>query len=244
MAKNFSRAARGGVAAVMDPVGRVLARAGVSANAITVIGCAGVLVGCFGFVTRGELLAGTVIVTLSVMTDMLDGAVARASGGASKFGAFLDSTMDRIADGAVFGSLAWWLASADQHASAAAALICLVAAQVISYAKARAEGLGIRCDVGFAERGERLVGVGLGAVLEVAGVPHALAAALWLLAGLTVFTVAQRVAHVRRELRDSSSGLGAGGDAELRANPSAPGPGAGGDAERPSGVENQQGAGE
>ena len=211
MSKSFSSVARKALARVLDPAGRVLARLGVPANAVTVAGALGVLIGCFGFVARGELLIGTVVVTLSMLTDMLDGAVARASGESSRFGAFLDSTMDRVADGAVFGSLAFWLATADRPASAAAALLCLVGGQVVSYAKARAEGLGIDCNVGIAERGERLVLIGVGAVVSLAGVPYAFDVALWLLATLTLVTVWQRVAHVRRRVREAErSAEGAG----------------------------------
>jgi CDP-diacylglycerol--glycerol-3-phosphate 3-phosphatidyltransferase len=100
--------------------------------------------------------------------------------------------MDRVADGAVFASLAFWLAGAHRPRVAAAALICLIAGAVVSYAKARAEGLGLRCDVGIAERSERLIVAGIGAVLEVAGVPYALEAGLWLLAVLAIYTVGQR----------------------------------------------------
>lgn len=202
MPKNLSSVARKGLTRVLEPAGIALARLGVSPNAVTVVGTVGVLIGCLGFVVRGELLLGAVIVTLSMLTDMLDGAVARARGETSRFGAFLDSTMDRVADGAVFGSLAYWLATTGRPPAAAAALLCLVGGQVVSYAKARAEGLGFDCDVGIAERGERLVLIGVGAAVSLAGVPYALEIALWLLAALTVTTVGQRVAHVRRRARE------------------------------------------
>jgi CDP-diacylglycerol--glycerol-3-phosphate 3-phosphatidyltransferase len=201
MTKNLSGVSRAHLARAIEPVGRWLVRMGVSADVVTVVGTVGVLVGCLGFVVRGQLLAGLVIVTLSVLTDMLDGAVARAGGGSSRFGAFLDSTMDRLSDGVIFGSLAYWLAVTGRHATAAAALLCLISGQLVSYAKARSEGLGIRCDVGLAERSERLVVVGLGALLWLAGVPYALDAALWLLAGLSLMTVGQRICHVWRATR-------------------------------------------
>ncbi len=201
MSKNLSGVSRTHLARVIEPVGRSLVRAGVSADAVTILGTLGVLVGCLGFVVRGQLLAGLVIVTLSVLTDMLDGAVARAGGGSSRFGAFLDSTMDRLSDGVIFGSLAWWLAVTDRYAAAAAALLCLVSGQLVSYARARSEGLGIPCEVGLAERSERLVLLGIGAVVWLAGVAYAFDVALWLLAGLSLITVGQRIRHVWRSTR-------------------------------------------
>lgn len=201
MAKILSVFGRARLARILDPVGGALVRVGISPDVVTVAGTVGVLIGTVGFVARGHLLAGTLIVTVSVMTDMLDGAMARARGRPSRFGAFLDSTMDRIADGAIFGSLAFWLATTGRPASAAAALICLVAGQVVSYARARAEGLGISCTVGVAERGERLVVAGVGGLLGGLGVPYVLAGALWLLAALSAITVIQRVAHVYRQAR-------------------------------------------
>jgi CDP-diacylglycerol--glycerol-3-phosphate 3-phosphatidyltransferase len=198
MTRNFSGFSRAYLARVIDPVGRALVRAGVSANLVTVLGAVGVLIGCFGFVVRGEILAGLVIITVSMLTDMVDGAIARARGSASRFGAFLDSTTDRIADGAVFGSLAYWLAVSGHRVAFAGALVCLVSGQVVSYAKARAEGLGVRCDVGIAERTERLILLGLGGGVYLVGVPYAFEVSLWLLAALSLVTAGQRIVHVRR----------------------------------------------
>jgi CDP-diacylglycerol--glycerol-3-phosphate 3-phosphatidyltransferase len=192
--------ARARISVVLDPIGRALAKAGVSADAVTVLGTVGVLVGTVGFVARGHLLIGMIIVGVSVLTDMLDGAVARARGGGSPWGALLDSTMDRIADGAVFGSVAFWLATTGHHASAAAALLCLVGAFTVSYVKARAEGLGYRCDVGIAERTERLLVAGAGAALLMLGVPYAFDVALWILVVLCVVTIGQRLYAVRRQV--------------------------------------------
>jgi CDP-diacylglycerol--glycerol-3-phosphate 3-phosphatidyltransferase len=191
--------ARARLSVVLDPIGRFLARAGVSPDVITILGTVGVVAAALWFVPRGQLLAGLGVVTVLVLTDMLDGAVARARGGGSKWGALLDSTMDRIADGAIFGSVAYWLATEDRHASAVAALLCLVGAFTVSYVKARAEGLGFSCNVGIAERTERLLVIGAGALLTVFGVPHALDVALWVLAVLCVVTVGQRLYAVRRQ---------------------------------------------
>jgi CDP-diacylglycerol---glycerol-3-phosphate 3-phosphatidyltransferase len=194
--------ARARISRVLDPVGAALARAGVSPDVVTVVGTIGVVVGSLVFVARGQLLIGALVVTVSVLTDMLDGAIARASGRTSRWGAFLDSTMDRIADGAAFGALAFWLATEGRKSEAAAALFCLVAGVIVSYAKARAEGLGLRCDVGIAERSERLIIAGIGALLEVFGVPHGLEVVLWLLTVLAVITIGQRMHVVWKQTRE------------------------------------------
>jgi len=133
------------------------------------------------------------------MADMLDGALARVKGTSGVFGAFLDSTLDRVADAAVFGGLAvWFMLGGHSTLMAGVAMYCLVAGALVSYAKARAEGLGLRCDVGLAERTERLV-IGLVAAgLAGLGVPYVLPAGLWLLAAASTFTFGQRVLAVHQ----------------------------------------------
>lgn len=214
MAKILSVLGRARLARVLDPVGGALVRVGISPDVVTVLGTVGVLAGTIGFVARGHLLVGTLIVAVSVLTDMLDGAMARARGRPGKFGAFLDSTMDRIADGAIFGSLAYWLGTTGRPVPAAAALVCLVAGQVVSYARARAEGLGISCTVGLAERTERLIVAGVGGLLGGLGVPYVLAGALWVLAVLSTVTVFQRMAHVYRQARELAEAPDPAGAAE------------------------------
>lgn len=199
MAKIFQVTARAGMTRVVEPVARGLLRAGVSPNAVTVTGTIGVLVGALGFGARGQLVAGALIVTVFALTDLLDGTMARMSGGSTKFGAFLDSSMDRIADSAVFGAVAYWLATRHNYPAVAAALLCLAAGGLVSYVKARAEGLGMTCNVGIAERTERLLIVGVGGLLTGLGVDPALPIALWLLAAVSIFTVGQRMLHVYRQ---------------------------------------------
>jgi CDP-diacylglycerol--glycerol-3-phosphate 3-phosphatidyltransferase len=203
MAKIFSGAVRVGTSRLLEPLARTLLRLGVSPDAVTLAGTAGVVVGAVGFAARGQFLVAVLIVTGFGLVDLVDGAMARARGYSTRFGALLDSSMDRVADGAAFGSLVWWYAVTGERPTLVAALICLVAAQIIPYVKARAQGLGMDCDVGLAERAERLVLVGLGGLATGLGVGWALPAALWLLAALTLVTVAQRILHVRRVDRAS-----------------------------------------
>ncbi|NJC72711.1 CDP-alcohol phosphatidyltransferase family protein [Planosporangium thailandense] len=203
MAKIFSVVTKSGLLRVVDPIARSLLRAGVSPNAVTVAGTVGVVVAAVGLATRGHLVIAAFVIAACALTDMLDGAMARARGTTSRFGALLDSTMDRIADGAIFASLAYWLATQGLHATLAAALICLVAGQVVSYVKARAEGLGLEANVGIAERTERLLIIGLGGLAWGLHIPYALDVALWLLAVLSVITVWQRMAHVYRQVKAS-----------------------------------------
>jgi CDP-diacylglycerol--glycerol-3-phosphate 3-phosphatidyltransferase len=185
---------------VLTPIGKAVARTGVTPNAITVTGTAGVVAGALVLYPRGELFWGTVVITAFVLFDMLDGAVARVTGKISKWGAFLDSSMDRVADAAIFSGLILWLAGEGHNLPLAGiALFCLVAGALVSYIKARAEGVGYTCNVGIAERGERLVIVLVAAGLHGLGVPYALHIGLWLLALASAITVFQRFAVVRRQ---------------------------------------------
>ncbi|MGH4024820.1 MAG: phosphatidylinositol phosphate synthase [Pseudonocardiaceae bacterium] len=194
--------ARASVSRLLDPVGAGLARAGVSPDAITLAGTAGTVAASLWFFPRGQLFAGTVAVTLFVLFDVLDGAVARARGTGSPFGTVLDATCDRIADGALFAGLTWWcFGLGNNRPLAAAALVCLVTAQVISYIKARAEASGLTADGGMVERAERFIIALVGTGLSGLGVPYAVAVALWLLAALQLVTVGQRIVAVRRSAR-------------------------------------------
>lgn len=183
------------------PVAKALLRAGLTADIVTLIGTAGAVVAALTLFPMGQLFAGTLVVWFFVHFDMYDGAVARLSGGGSRFGAVLDATCDRISDGAVFCGLAWWAVFGLNSAPlAVATLICLVTSQVISYIKARAEASGLRGDGGFIERPERLIIVLVGAGLsDLPGfpLPWALDAAMWLLAVASMITCAQRLHTVR-----------------------------------------------
>ena len=185
---------------VVDPVAAGLLRLGVSPDAVTLAGTAGVVAGALVFFPRGMFFLGTAVVFFFVLTDLLDGAMARKLGRSGPFGAWLDSTCDRLADAAIFSGLVlWFTGDGDDRVLAAVALFCLVAGSLVSYAKARAEGLGLRCDVGLAERAERLILVLLGTLLAGLGLDAALGVLLWLLAAVSAVTVVQRLVEVRRQ---------------------------------------------
>ena len=199
--------AREAVSRVMDPVGRALARRGVSPDVITGIGTLGVSAGALIFYPRGQFFVGTVVITLFVFNDMLDGALARASGKVSKWGAFFDSTLDRLADAAIFSGLVLWFAGDGDHLGMVAlCLYCLVSGALVSYARARAEGLGLRGDVGIAERAERLLLVLVTTGLEGLGVPYIQAVGLWTLAVLSTVTLGQRLAVVWQQTHRPEAG--------------------------------------
>jgi CDP-diacylglycerol---glycerol-3-phosphate 3-phosphatidyltransferase len=207
------------LARVLEPVARALARTPVTPNALTITGTVGVAAGALWLFPTGHLLAGTLVCWFFVMADMLDGTLARVKGTTGVFGAFLDSTLDRVADAAVFGGLAaWFVLGGHSKLMAGVALFCLVSGGLVSYAKARAEGLGLRCDVGLAERSERLV-IGLVAAgLAGLGVPYVLSAGLWVLAAASAVTFVQRVLAVRKEAAaaarsatETAAGAGSGG---------------------------------
>src|SRR3978361_2128552 len=125
---------------------------------VTVAGTVGAVAGAVVLFGTGHLFWGTVAVTFCVLLDLLDGALARARGGGSVFGAVLDSTGDRAADAAIFAALAWWYSGAgDNRLIVLLALICLVLGILTSYVKARAEGMGLKVEVGIVERTERLI---------------------------------------------------------------------------------------
>jgi CDP-diacylglycerol---glycerol-3-phosphate 3-phosphatidyltransferase len=195
--------ARASISRFVDPVASWLVRAGVGPDAITVTGTIGTVSSALWFFPRGQLMIGTIAVAVFVLLDVLDGAVARARGSGTPWGTVLDATCDRIADGALFAGLTWWcFVVANNRLLAVAALLCLVSAQVISYIKARAAASGLSADGGMAERAERYIITLVGAGLTGLGVPFALDAALWLLAGLQLVTVTQRMLAVRRSACD------------------------------------------
>ncbi len=196
----LNRYARGVVNRVMTPVARGLLRAGVSPDVVTLLGTLGVCAGALVLFPRGQLLLGALVITVFSFSDLLDGTMARLSGRPTRWGAFLDSTLDRIGDAAIFGGLVlWYTGRGNSDLLAAVALYCLITGALVSYAKARAEGLGMTCDVGFAERAERLLIILVATGLAGLGAPYVDAAGLWVLAIASTVTLLQRVLFVRRQ---------------------------------------------
>ena len=190
---------RASVSKVTLPLGRALLRTGLTPDAMTVIGTVATVAAAVTLFPMGHLFWGTMVIWLFVMFDMLDGAMARARGGGTRFGAVLDATCDRIADGAIFAGLAWWCAWTQPHQWLfVATMICLVTSQVISYAKARAEASGLYGDGGLIERPDRLIIVLVGAGFTGLGLWWAIHVAMWLLAIGSVITVGQRMWSISR----------------------------------------------
>src|SRR5579875_2999642 len=178
------------VTRVLRPLATALARTPVTPNALTVIGTVGVCAGALGLFPTGHLLIGTIVCTVFVLIDLLDG----------------------IADAAIFGGVClWYVLGGHSALLAGLALYCVVAGGMVSYAKARAEGLGLRCDVGFAERSMRtLIGLVATGVAGL-GVPYVLPAGLWVLAAASTFTFGQRVLAVWRAASSRAGAEGADG---------------------------------
>jgi CDP-diacylglycerol--glycerol-3-phosphate 3-phosphatidyltransferase len=183
----------------MKPVGGFIGRSGVTPNQITLLGVVVQAVVSYLIVADRLAEAGFVLIAAALL-DTVDGAVAKARGLTSKFGAFLDSTMDRLSDALVFLPIAWLYlaeptaARADQQWVAALALVTLVLSFLVSYARARAEGLGFDCNVGLIERAERLIIMILALVFN-----DLLPAGLALLALASLITLVQRMVHVHKQ---------------------------------------------
>jgi CDP-diacylglycerol---glycerol-3-phosphate 3-phosphatidyltransferase len=186
---------------VLAPVVNLLLRLGVSPDAVTLVGTLGVTAGALAFYPRGELLVGTIVITAFVFSDLVDGAMARKSGRTSTFGSFWDSTLDRVGDAAIFGGLALYFAGpGDSYLYLCLSLFCLVAGNLTSYARAKAESLGLDAKGGIAERADRLVSIlvmtGLSGLFDL---PILMELTLWVLAAASAYTVVFRVLKVRRQ---------------------------------------------
>jgi CDP-diacylglycerol--glycerol-3-phosphate 3-phosphatidyltransferase len=195
----LNRFARAFFTRLLSPVAGLLLRAGVSPDVVTLVGTLGVAAGALAFYPTGHLLLGTLVITAFVFSDTVDGIMARASGRSSSWGAYLDSTLDRVGDAAIFGGLVlWYLGRGDDTLTGTLALACLVLGAVVSYAKARAEGLGMTANVGIAERADRLVAVLVTTGFVGLGLPDVvLTVVLALLALASLVTVVQRMLEVR-----------------------------------------------
>jgi CDP-diacylglycerol--glycerol-3-phosphate 3-phosphatidyltransferase len=192
---------RGLVTAIISPVARLLLRLGVSPDAVTLVGTVATCSAALWFAPRGDLIVAALSVTVFALFDLLDGTMARMSNRVSVFGAFLDSTLDRIADSVVFGAVILYFAGpGDSMFGASTALLCLVTGVSTSYARAKAESLGFTARVGIMERADRLVLLGIAAIAaELSDQPLVLAWGLVLLGALSLMTVGQRIWVVRRQ---------------------------------------------
>ncbi len=186
---------------VLAPIVRLFLRLGISPDAVTLVGTLGVCAGALVFFPQGLLWQGVVVITCFVFSDLVDGQMARLSGRTSTFGAFWDSTLDRIGDAAVFGGLLLYFAGpGDSYLYLCVSLACLVMGSVTSYARARAESLGMDARGGIAERADRLVAILVLTFFgDVLGLPVLYEVTLWVLALASTATVVHRVRKVRRQ---------------------------------------------
>ena len=186
---------------MLAPFVNLFLRLGISPDAVTLVGTIGVSAGALVFFPQGKLLTGVLVITAFVFSDLIDGAMARLSGQTSAWGAFWDSTLDRVADAAIFGGLALYFAGpGESYLYLCLSMYCLVVGNLTSYTRARAESLGMEAKGGIAERADRLVAIlvmtGLGALFNL---PILMLVTIWALAIAGTITVFQRVAMVRRQ---------------------------------------------
>lgn len=188
------------VTRAINPIARGALALGLSPNAVTFIGAAGLVTSALYFYPRGDLFIGTLVVSFFALSDLFDGAMARISHkGASAWGGFLDSTIDRITDSAILVGLTLYLVK-DNDPLATVVIASLVFGSLVPYIRAKAESMQISCSGGIAERTERLI-ISLTAIgLEGLGVPFALAFGIWVLLILAVVTVIQRALIVKAAL--------------------------------------------
>lgn len=189
---------RAPVTRVVQPTARTLINRGITPNHITVLGSVGTIGTCLIFFTRGALFWGTMAMLLFIFSDLVDGTMARMSGQVSRFGAFLDSTLDRIVDAALLGSVTYYLFTRDDQLQVVA-WFALAGGFLVSYVKARAEASGFTCEGGFAERPERTIILLVSTGFAGLGVSYILAIGIWIIATTSFLTVIYRVVQVWRQ---------------------------------------------
>ena len=205
----LNRFARALFTRIFAPVAALLVRRGVSPDVVTLVGTLGVVMGALAFYPRGQFFWGTVVITCFVFSDLVDGTMARMSARSSRWGAWLDSTLDRVGDAAVFAGIALWYAGdGEDTLLVALCLYGLSTGALVSYARARAEGLGMTAAVGITERADRLVVVLVATGLDGLGVPYVQAFALWYVAVGSTVTIGQRALAVRRQALAEQPGQG------------------------------------
>lgn len=200
----FSRL-RSAVGRMFTPLAKALARWGVQPDLITVLGTLITVGLALGLLPTGHVMLGGILIGVFALFDSLDGVLARLTNGSTPWGAFLDSTLDRLADGAIFTGIAlWFLFHTDgalQRWGMAVALACLVIGGAVPYARARAESVGADAHVGIAERADRLVIALVPVGFTQVGLPVVVpVVVLGLLALVSFITLMQRIVAVHRQL--------------------------------------------
>lgn len=187
------------VTALISPICRALLKLGVSANGITIVGALGSVASALYFFPRGDFFVGTLVVSLFVLSDLFDGTMARMSEkGSTLWGALIDSTLDRITDAAICSGILIYAYNTGDHTLTLLALFALITGGLIPYIRAKAESLGIPCNVGFAERAERLILLLTGSGLYGLGINFAMSTALVLVSVAGIITIIQRMLVVAR----------------------------------------------
>ncbi len=192
--------ARGVIAPVVEPIARALLRMRITPDMVTLTGTTLTVVTALVLIPSGRFIPAMLLLAVFVSADVLDGTMARLTGTQGPWGAWFDATLDRVADGAIFGALLIWAAWYSNTLTTLLAWVCMVGGAVISYAKARAEAVDATANGGIAERAERMILLAIGAILQQF-VDWGMTAALAVLAVLTVITVFQRGLDVRSQLK-------------------------------------------
>jgi CDP-diacylglycerol--glycerol-3-phosphate 3-phosphatidyltransferase len=188
------------VTRIISPVARFFIRIGLTPNSVTAIGALCVVGSAIYFFPRGDFFIGTLVISFFILSDLFDGAMARISSqGASKWGGFLDSTVDRVSDSSILFAVCIYLIDKDDQL-AILYLVALITGMLIPYIRAKAESMSIECSGGIAERTERAIIVLVGTGLHGLGLSYALTISAWLLAILGVITTCQRLIIVKRAI--------------------------------------------
>ena len=199
----ISSALKPAVTRLINPLARAALRVGLTPNSVTILGALGLIISAAYFYSTEQYFVGTLVITVFALSDLFDGAMARISDkGATSWGGFLDSTIDRVTDSAIVISLALPLIR-EEDLLAYPAVVALVTGVLIPYIRAKSESFNIACSVGITERTERLVIILVAAGFHGLGVPYILAIGIWTLAVLGLVTVFQRLQVVRKGLADS-----------------------------------------
>ncbi|ASY19900.1 CDP-diacylglycerol--glycerol-3-phosphate 3-phosphatidyltransferase [Candidatus Planktophila vernalis] len=197
----LSRSLKPAVTRLITPVAASALRIGITPNAVTWVGAVGVIASALFFYPRGDFFLGTAVIAFFALSDLFDGTMARISkAGASKWGSFLDSTIDRVTDSAILLGVSIYLINDDDQLSFVV-IATLVTGMLVPYIRAKAESFGVECSGGIAERTERLIMAMSAIALDGLGVPYVLAGGMWLLAGLGAVTVVQRMLIVRKAFK-------------------------------------------